>query len=297
MPNLFDTGLDWTTDKFTQAEWETMAQWYVDTHGVETLDLVKFIPFMLDLRADALKRYRRWVEVVPAGAGLANPVPTSAMGLIWLHFYCVNSYPQGILYEVIAARGWGANRFEVADTIALAWLHGGPFGINTAAEVGTDYMKKWGAEPAGAGIEWPEGWAADPAAFQSGITFDGENAISAEDLGRLEDWHRRVQGEVPAYVPFLARNYPLALKTWRARYENAMAGRLPKQMIPLFQMHVAAMLKQPEAVRRSVTMAKAFGLKKDHVVMVLANTQVYLGDLAMNAAVEEVGELIDAWDR
>jgi len=250
---------------------------------------------MLHLRPDALKRYRRWVEVTPAGFGLENPIPAPAMGMMWLHYYCVSCYPQGILYEVIAARHWGARRSEVADTITVAWLHGGPFGANTTAGVVADYMDGWANEPEGAGTAWPEGWAPDADAFRSGITLDSENRISAEDLGRLEEWHRRVQGAVPAYVPFLARHYPLALKAWRGRYENAMAGTLPKQLIALLQVHVAAMQKRPDAVRRSVTMARSFGVKKDHVAMTLANTQVYLGDLAMDAAVEGVVDLLDGW--
>jgi hypothetical protein len=296
MTTVFDTGLDWSSDRFTEAEWQRMAQWYVDTHGIESLDLVKFIPFMLHLRPDALKHYRRWVEVTPAGVGLENPIPAPALGLVWLHFYCVNCYPQGILYEVIAAREWGARRSEVADTITVAWLQGGPFGANTAAGVAADYMDEWGKQPEGRGTTWPDGWSPDPDAFRSGISLDTENTMSADDLGRLEEWHSRVQGAVPAYVPFLARNYPLALKTWRGRYENAMAGTLPKQIIAIFQIHVASMLKRPDAVRRSVTMARTFGVKKDHVTMALANTQVYLGDLAMDAAVEGVADLLDGWE-
>lgn len=289
---VFDTGQDWSTDNFTEAEWQAVAKWYVDTHGIGSLDLVKFIPFMLGLRPDALKRYRRWVEIVPAGVGLANPIPATAMGLVWLHYYCINCYPQGILYEAILARGWGAKRAEVGDTINIAWLHGGPFGVNTAAEVTGDYLKKWGDENDGPGTEWPAGWAPDAAAFRSGISFDTDT-FSTEEQERLEDWHSRVQGAVPAYVPFMAKYHPMALKAWRGRYENAAAGSIPKQLIAVFQIHAASMLKQPDAVRRAVRMGKTFGLKRDHVVMALANTQVYLGDLAMDAAITGIADIVE----
>jgi hypothetical protein len=75
-----------------------------------------------------------------------------------------------------------------------------------------------------------------------------------------------------------------------------MAGTLPKQWIAVSQVHVAAMLKRPDAVRRAVTMARNFGVKKDQVAMVLANTQVYLGELAMDAGVEGAADLVDGWD-
>jgi hypothetical protein len=32
--------------------------------------------------------------------------------------------------------------------------------------------------------------------------------ITDAELRALQDWHRRVQGDVPAYVPFLAWHYP-----------------------------------------------------------------------------------------
>src|SRR5436190_1788537 len=81
----------------------------------------------------------------------------------------------------------------------LAWVHGGPHGIEVAATSSADYFAGWRDE--GGGLAWPEGWDRDPTTFRSGISFDDENSISPADLRRLEDWHRENQGEVPGYVP------------------------------------------------------------------------------------------------
>ena len=132
------------------------------------------------------------------------------MALVWLHFYSVNIFPSGLLYEVIAARKWGASKQEVTDVLTLGWLHGGPNGIEAVATSTAEYISGWESEP-DEGLKWPAGWKRDPAAFRSGIALDDRNEISAEEVERLAEWHREYQGEVPEWVPVLARRFPLAL--------------------------------------------------------------------------------------
>jgi alkylhydroperoxidase/carboxymuconolactone decarboxylase family protein YurZ len=105
-----------------------------------------------------------------------------------------------------------------------------------------------------------------------------------------------VQGEVPAYVPFLATHYPLALKAFRARYETSMDGALPKQFIALCQLHLAACWRQPDAVRRTLHMSKHFGVTKNQAVQILTLAMLYLGDVAIDAALADVTDIIDAWE-
>jgi hypothetical protein len=290
--DAFGTGIDARSDELTPAEAESMKRWYETVHGSGNLDLVRYVPFMLAENPAALKRFRHWADVVAGGRGLQTPLPAPLMALVWLHFYCVNPFPSGLLYEVIAARNWGASKREVVDTISLAWLHGGPHGIEVAATGSADYLAGWEDDGSG-GVAWPEGWNRDPAAFRSGITFDDENSISAADLRRLEDWHREHQGGVPAYVPFLARRYPLALKVFRARYEGACSGSLARQFVPILQLPVAMERRDAESVRRLTHQARKYGATDDQILNAAATAQVYLGDLGMSAALEGVARALD----
>lgn len=287
MGDAFATGLDAGTDQLTAAEAERMKRWYEQVHGSGNLDLVRYVPFMLDLNPAALKRFRHWADAVAGGKGLGDPLPAQLMALVWLHFYCVNPFPSGLLYEVIAARKWGAGKQEVADVIMLGWLHGGPSGIETAATSTAEYMTGWLPE-AGEGLTWPKGWERDPAAFRSGISFEDKNEISPDDLQRLEAWHREHQGEVPEYVPVLAKRFPLALKVFRARYEGACSGSLAKPFVPILQLPVAVHRGDAGAIRRLVFQARRYGASEDQVVNAVATTQCYLGDIGMGPALAAV---------
>ena len=287
------TGQNWTTDGFTPDELEAVLRWYREKHGVGDLDLVKFVPFMLALRPDAFKRYRWWVETISAGHDLRSPVGPST-AIIWLHYYVTIGYGPGALYEIIAMRDRGATRAEVAQAIALGWLHGGPQGMYETAATALDYMRAWPEDDGAPGAVWTEGWTPDPGAFRAGLDFSS-TSLTAGELELLQSWHERVQGEVPAYVRLLGRHYPSALKVWRARYENAADGPLPKQVIALFQVHTAALMREREALRRAVHMAKAFGLARDHVVFALTTPHVYLGDLGMGA-LDVVEPYLEDWE-
>jgi hypothetical protein len=111
------------------------------------------------------------------------------------------------------------------------------------------------------------------------------------------DWHGRVEGSVPSYVPFLARHYPLALKAFRHRMEATLSGgSLPRQYIALAWVHLAASWWRPEALQRAIHMARVFGVTKDQVIHVIGLTQVYQGHVGMDAVVEAVGDALDRWD-
>ena len=281
--DAFATGIDIGSDELSPAEAESMKAWYEQVHGSGNLDLVRYVPFMLEANPAALKRFRFWADSVAGGRGLGEPLPAPLMAMVWLHFYSVNVFASGLLYEVIAARRWGASRQEVIDTITLGWLHGGPNGIEAVATSTGEYIAAW--RPAeGEGLSWPEGWRRDPAAFRSGIQLDDRNEISAADVERLCAWHREHQGEVPEWVPVLARRFPLALKAYRARYESACSGSLAAPFVPLLQLAVATYRGDVGAIRRLVFQARRLGASEDQVINVAATTQCYLGDIGMGPA-------------
>ncbi|HET9892999.1 MAG TPA: hypothetical protein VFQ42_21150 [Mycobacterium sp.] len=291
-----NTEQDWSTSTFSEAELARMNQWYVDTHGQENLDLVKFVEFWSELRPEALKTYRRAIETTVGPQGFNSGLGgTSAFAV--LHTYTVLAYPQGILYEIISARGRGATKSEVTDVLSIAWLHSGTVGMNTAATAVLDYMRSWDPGESAPGMPFPAGWARDADVFRSGLDFTDMTTITDTELRALEDWHRKVQGTVPAYVPFLARHYPGALKVFRARYESVLTqASLPKQMIAVLFLHTAAFRQRPDAVRRAATTAKAFGVTKGQALHTLANAQRYVGDLFADAVFEPIADLFEDWD-
>jgi len=290
------TEQDWSTSTFSDAELTRMNQWYVDTHGENNLDLVKFVEFWTELRPEALKAYRRAIETTIGPQGFASGLGgTSAFAV--LHTYTVLAYPQGILYEIISARGRGAAKTQVADVLSIAWLHSGTVGMNTAATAVSDYMRSWEPEESAPGMPFPAGWAPDPEAFRSGLDFTDMNTVTDAELRALEDWHRRLQGTVPAYVQFLARHYPVALKVFRARYESVIAQTsLPKQMIAVMFLHTAAFRQSPDAIQRAATMAKTFGVTKGQALHTLGVAQRYTGDLFSDAIFKPVAALFEDWD-
>ena len=143
-------------------------------------------------------------------------------------------------------------------------------------------------------LSWPPDWAADPQAFKSGADLEPDHEFTAADLQALRSWHLTVQGAVPDYVDVLADVNPGALKLWRARYENAAIGPLPKQFIALLQVHAAGLMQADASLKRAVHMALHFGASRGQIIQVLSTPQVYLGDLGMTAAGAAAGLIGEA---
>jgi hypothetical protein len=293
---FLNTEQDWSTSTFGEADMARLNKWYIETHGQDNLDLVKFVQFMSDLRPEAFKAYRRAIETTVGPEGFESGL-RGASAFAWLHTYTVLAYQQGILYEIISARKRGATKTQVADTLSVAWLHSGTVGINAAAEVAHEYMRSWDENEPAPGMTFPEGWAADPDAFRSGLDFTDMSTITDAELRSLENWHWRVQGGVPKYVTFLARQYPVSLKVFRARYETVLTQcSLPKQMIAVMFLHTAAAKQNADALRRSAIMAKTFGVTSGQALHALGIIQRLLGDLFSDAGFGPIADLFEDWD-
>jgi hypothetical protein len=291
------SALDWSTE-FRDGQWSQVVAGYKDLLGDGGLELVQFIPSMYELRPDTVKRYRLWVRTVTGGVGLGSqkyPFPKLSWVMMGL-FSAAYRYREGLISDLLEARKWGARRAEFVDMLAMCWPHAGQAGMNYSVKVLDDYLRDWAERDDGPGIEWPEGWTPDPSAFRSGIDFSGPDELSAVDLAKLEAWHDRVEGAVPAYVRFFGKHYSLALKVWRARYETSLDGSLPPQMITLSHVYLAAAWAKPDALRRALHAARYFGVDKDFVIQTLALSQQYLGDIAMDAALQGAIEAVDAWE-
>ena len=145
--------LDWSTS-FSEEEYEQLLVHYKFLGGQGVVDRFRFVPFMFNLRPDALKRYRLVVNSGTEGIGLKDPLPNPPyIAFIIGQFYCTLPYPQGVMADIETARAHGAKKSEVADLLALGWLHSGPFGMNVVATYCEEYMAAWvkGTELRGSG--------------------------------------------------------------------------------------------------------------------------------------------------
>jgi hypothetical protein len=290
----FETGLDLSTDEFTVEERERILRWYVETHGTGTLDLVKFAPFLIEHEPGSFKRYRRHVATIAQpldGVGL----PQAVVGLLFLHTYTAIANERGVLYEVIAAREWGATKREVMETIGFAFLEAAPRGINAAAELSDEYLREWVDDGRPTRIEWPAEWAADVKAFQSGIDVNTDDLAPAE-LDAIVAWHRKMHGSDGVNIRRLAKLHPSAFKTHRIRYERAASGSLPAQMFPLYTLHLATVKRRPAAMRSSLQMAKQLGVNRHHAVQTMWWGLLYGGETMLDDIMEITGDLWDPWE-
>ncbi len=290
--NVFLTDVSFADEEtVTQEEWQKLKKWYEDCHGIGNLDLVKFMPFLVEHRPDALKRYRRFNE---SWTKIDGGLPPASFGCYWLHYYTRLGYAKGVLYIIIAARHWGVSKSAVKDLLALAFVMSGPLGPNAWGDIAEEYMRAWPDDAPSNTDLWPAHWTYDPSVLASGIDLK-KDGMTAEEMKKLEEWHLKWQGEVPSYVPFLGKHLPQILKTYRNRFERALTGALPVPIVPLVQLHLAAIEGRP-GMRRLATHAKALGATKAHVLQALSLAFLYIPDGGMEKVTESLSDVLDRWD-
>jgi hypothetical protein len=307
--NALERALDWSTD-MSQAEFDRLTDEWKAYALLDEAQLQPRTPerghpqrpfqsLLFDCRPDALKRHRLHNNVMMAGSGLREPMPRTSpiWTVVWGHWYAAVGDAPRTMVDIAAARERGSTKAEVSHWLALGQFHG-PNWFDAAAGIAEAYMRAWDPDDGAPGLQWPEGWRTDPDVFRSGIDFLHFDESRAEDeVELIRVWHRRWQGEVPAYVDFFGKRWPTLLRAFRARYETVTDGPLPCQMVVLLELDVALKRTRPDAVRRALRMAKALGLTEDQVVQLLAFTQRLLGDDSIDAALPGIDDILDDWDR
>lgn len=285
---LMDRGLDLSRPTVTtDEEIEAFRAAYRESKGYS----LPAFEFWLPVRPDIVKRHRLQVRQTPGPASLEVP---AANVLVFLHYYAVIGYEDGILYEARLAQHSGASREEVLDTLAVAFIHAGPMGMRYVASALADYDYEPPPSAPHRPRAYPDGWENDPTAFSSGLDFDVPELLPGEaDLVR--DWYVANLGEVPAYVEFLARHRPNLLKAYRSRFETAIGTGLPKQMMPYFMLHLNVVRGWPEGIREAALLARGFGMTREQVVDAVAWAMFYGGPDSITIAERAVGGLLEQW--
>lgn len=287
--STWDDGLDLSNpDSITPEELQAFRDHYLYTKGYS----IPAFEFWLKFRADVLKRYRATVPHMTTAAEKKCIVKNS---LNMLHYYAIAGYEDGILYEIHLSKRRGATKGEVLDTLAIAFLHGGPLGSRFVATSSTDYLETWvDEEPSKENDErWPDNWSYDPKAFASGMDFSRPQA-TPQDIDRLFGWYESTIGEIPGYVTTMAQLRPDFLKAYRDRYEHLIRGGLPKQMLPYLMLHYNIERGHTDGVRENVLLGKAMGLSREQLIDGLTWSSLYAGIEAAGMVDRVAGDVIRA---
>jgi hypothetical protein len=282
---LMDRGLNLAiADVMTPEEEADFRSQYTENKG----HMLPAFEYWLNLRPDVLKRYRMQARQSPTAEMLTMPFVL----LAFLHYYCIQGFEEGILYEIRHAHRIGATRDEILDTVAISFIHGGPKGMQSVAVESLEYMRAYEDLP-DTRLEWPAGWAPDPDAFSAGLDYSSPDLLPGE-LELIEAWFDRYSGEIPEYVSFLGKYRPGLLKAQRSRFEHAVRA-CPKQYMPYLMIHFNVTRGFAPGIREGVLLGKGFGMRKVEVLDAICWGMMYGGQAAISIAHSVVSDILDAW--
>ncbi len=234
------------------------------------------------------KRYRRFVDASTPGRYEGGSRRVDGFG--FLPYYANHGFGFGVQYLLRVRNRLGLTKVQIMEGVAMAFLVCGPLGMDTIALALEDFEWVTPEQPA----TYPDGWAADPDAFRSGLDFASDDLTPAE-LRKLEDWYRHVLGEVPPYVRFLGRERPAALKAMRSRWESCFV-ELPKQFMPVSMLHYAVTTNSKEGIRENVLLAKAFGVSKAMTLNLVCSALINGWTSAASLIEDAAGDVFSAWE-
>ena len=273
-----DRGLDLTRpDEWTDQEADAFRAYYTRNMGGP----LAAYELWIENRPDVLKRHR--LQAVQAGQ--REPW----FPLLYLHYYAVVGYEDGIRYEIHGSNSNGITKAQVLDTLAIAFVHAGPLGMRyvaSAAEPLRAYVDREPPEPV-----FPAHWAPDPTAFRSGADFSTLD-LTTEDRAAIEGWYSGTLGEIPFYVTFLAEHRPRLLKAYRNRFESAIRGGLPKQMLPVLFLHFNVSRSCEDGIRESLLLARAWGVRKSEAMLAISWGMLYGGTAAISMVARAAGDVV-----
>jgi hypothetical protein len=282
----FQDGLDVTSpDVTTQEEIDAYRAEYLGSNK----GLLDSFEFWLEFRPDVLKRHKARTRHFRTANEPDRPL---VQILAAIHAYTISAFPEGVAYEIRLAQTLGARKTDVLDTLSVAWIHSGHRGMYAAAAY-ADYLRTYEDPPPSS--PWPDGWAFDPRAFDSGMDYARRDA-TAEDMERLRDWYRTTLGEIPPYVRFLAGHRPGLLKAYRDRYEHAIRDTLPKQMLPYLLLCHNVGRGFRDGIRENVLLGRALGMTREQLLDAICFAVLDAGINALDVVEDAAGDVLDAMD-
>lgn len=242
--------------------------------------------FWIEFRPDVLKRHKARSRFFFGEEAALFPLPGQ---LLAIHQYAIEAFRGGIGYEIRLAQSNGALRSDILDVLSVAFIHCGHAGMYAARAEAAQALREYKDPPPSE--RFPPGWTFDPAAFDSGMDYSAREA-SQRDIELLMDWYHRVLGEVPRSARMLARHRPNLLKAYRNRYENAIRGSLPKQMLPYLMLNHNVARGNPDGIREHVLLGRAVGMTSEQLVDAISLAVLFAGTEVLGTVDEAAGDLL-----
>jgi hypothetical protein len=250
---------------------------------------------MLDYAPDFAKLHWWGAEVfrtLPSDPTTYNPMFATPNSIQQLHSYMVLGWETGIRNQFRVLRRLGFTRAQIMEIVHFARLTAGMRGLghvyHAIGDVLPDYADGHGNP------EFPEGWAADPAAFKSGLDLSTRD-LTQQDSKNLTDWYERTIGYLPKSIAFGMNYDPQFLKIHRAMWEVAIKT-LPKQVAPYLMLRDATLAGDRDALREAALLGKAWGLTADWIVRGITQTvQYFTGLRGLYVAHDAVDDILSNW--
>jgi hypothetical protein len=259
----FDTHLNMERlDEMTDAERRELLDWYQEHHGDGEHDLTKFVAFLGTYRPGALKHYRAYAQALHQH----GEIPQVVIALLFLHYYMILGNDRGVLYEVVAARRWGATKQEVLDVIELTFLESGPFGLNAVAELSDEYLSQWpDDEPRSMADPWPAAWRHQPGA-------PGSESFASRFFA--------------AYVPAIASAMTARIEFTRSH------STLPPPLLPLLDLHAAVATALPQSAATAAVAAREQGVTTNQIMATIGFGALYTSVRSLDEVLMAVAEAL-----
>ncbi|HTX27259.1 MAG TPA: hypothetical protein VME19_09605 [Streptosporangiaceae bacterium] len=244
------------------------------------------LDYLLQEDPATLKRYRHYSNVATPN-NYESERKVFVFG--FLPFYAVIGYDVGVRYLIHTRQRMGLSKAQILEGIAISFLVMGPAGMETVARALDGYEWLNPESPA----QFPDGWASDPAAFESGLDYSSPD-MSPGELRSLLAWYERIPGEVPPHVKFLAAHRPDLLKAYRQRFETCVR-ELPKQIVPTTLLHYDVIRGSASGIRDNVLLARAFGVSKQIVLNTIGSASLQ-GVAGFDLVYDSAGDIFADWD-
>lgn len=233
----------------------------------------------------------RWSgDVFGRLSGARNVLLASSQNI---HSYMMMGWETGLRNEFYVLWRNGMSRDDTLELVMFSQLYSGMRGLGHVYHAVGDLLPVWDEPKVPAA--YPEGWAADPEAFKSGLDLTTRE-LTVSDRRNLEDWYERTIGYVPNSIRFGIKYSPKFVKLNRARLEVSLK-KVPKQLAPYLLLRHHTITGSVEGLREAALWGKAWGITPDLIVRGITNTSMYFtGFEGLYAAHHAVADILENWD-
>jgi hypothetical protein len=275
--------------------YESTSQSEIDNHLTDVLRRrgplyeVSANALMLDYNPKFAKLHRRVSDF------LGRPDPVNDLLQISgnLASYMLLGWETGIRNNFMGLRRNGLTKEQTMELVMFTQLYAGMRGLGHVYRAVGDFLPAWA--PPDVTPEYPEGWAADPDAFKSGLDLSTRE-MTVEDRENLTGWYEKTIGYVPASILFGLKYHPEFTKVNRAKWEVALRT-VPKQLAPYLMLRHNMLTQSVEGLREAALLGKAWGINKHYTIHAITMTAFYFtGFEGLYAAHEALDDLLEDWD-